>query len=311
VRRSAFLAAGAAATALAAPARAQSPLPVLRVGATPQDAFAEAYYASDLGFFQRAGLNVQLQTFSSGSSAAPAVSGGAIDVSVTTPMQLAEAVIRGVPFVIVAGASLNTPKAPGALICVAKDGPIREPKDLEGKDVALSTLRTLTHLALISWLTKSGVDVSKVRTVEVTVSQMAASIERGTVAAAFLQEPFTSAAMKSGNLRVLADPMAAIAPRYLQGAWFSTTSFVQSNRDLVNRFSRAIYETGRWANAHHAETLPVLAKYSKLNPDTIAEMTRSEYAERLQPSDLQPVLDIGSKFGFLSRPVSATELIAR
>lgn len=305
------LASSAAAAALgtALPARAQAA--AIRLGVTPQDSYAEAYYAAEFGFFQRAGLNVELVSFASGSAAAPAVSGGAIDISVSTPIQLAQAVANGVPFVIVAAASLNTPRAPGALIAVPKDSAIRAAKDLEGKDVALSTLRTLIHLALVAWLTENGADVAKVRTVEVPFPQMVAAIERGTVAAAVISDPFLSAAVSTGNVRVLADPMGAIAPTYLQGAWFTTVQYARNNPDLVKRFATVMYETGKWANAHHAQTMPVLAKYSKLAPETIASMNRAEYAERFRPAELQAVLDVGAKFGFLSRRISAAELVAR
>jgi NitT/TauT family transport system substrate-binding protein len=214
--------------ARAIPARAQA-LPTLRLGVIPTDAYAEALYAQDLGYFQRAGLNVELQMFTAGSAASAAIIGGQLDISVTTPLLLAEAMLRGVPFVIVASGSTNTQRAPGMLLCVAKDGPIRSARDLEGKTVALNTLRTLLHLALIAYLTKNNVDPAKVQTTEMTFSQMAAAIERGNIQAATLSEPFLAAALKGGSVRVLADPMAAVAPTFVQAAWFCTAPYAQRN----------------------------------------------------------------------------------
>ena len=131
--RAAFVALTAAPlVAPAIPARAQSTLPTLRLGVIPTDAYATALYANDLGSFQKAGLNVELQMFTAGSTAAASMSGGSTDISVTTPLLLAEALLRGLPFVIIAAGSLNTPKAPGMLLCVTKDGPIRAAKDLKG-----------------------------------------------------------------------------------------------------------------------------------------------------------------------------------
>ena len=85
--RAGFIAATATLTLGALrPVRAQS-LPVLRVGAAPADAFAQAWFAQDLGFFTKAGLTVDLQNFNSGTAAASAVVGGSLDIAITTPIR--------------------------------------------------------------------------------------------------------------------------------------------------------------------------------------------------------------------------------
>lgn len=110
------------------PVRAQPASPVLRIGVTATDVFAEAYYAAGMGFFKKAGLNVDVQTFSSGAIASDAVIGGSLDIGVTTPLLLANGYLRGVPFVIVAAGALNTARAPQSLLRVAKKGRFIPPK---------------------------------------------------------------------------------------------------------------------------------------------------------------------------------------
>jgi hypothetical protein len=80
---------------------------------------------------------------------------------------------------------------------------------------------------------------------------------------------------------------------------------------VLKRFAAVMYDVGKWANAHHAETVPILAKYAKLTPETIGGMIRSDFAEQLRLNEIQPLLDSGAKFGFLSRPVSAAELLPK
>ena len=78
--RSLFLAAlPAAYAATARPARAQGLTP-LRVGATANDTYAEAYYAQDLGIFTKAGLAVEITTFTNGAAVSSAIAAGALDV---------------------------------------------------------------------------------------------------------------------------------------------------------------------------------------------------------------------------------------
>ena len=65
----------------------------------------------------------------------------------------------------------------------------------------------------------------------------------------------------------------------------------------------------RWANSHPHDSGAILAELSKLDPKTVATMTRTRYAESLQPRDLLPELDNGFKFGLLSRPLAPSELL--
>lgn len=185
--RAGFIAATATLTLGALrPVRAQS-LPVLRVGAAPADAFAQAWFAQDLGFFNKAGLTVDLQNFNSGTAAASAVVGGSLDIAITTPIPLANAVARGVPFVIFASAAVNTPKAPQALICVRKSGNVRGAADLAGKTIGVNSLKTLLQLGLDVYLTKYNVPTSQVRVVELSLAEAGAAIDRGTIDGAVLR----------------------------------------------------------------------------------------------------------------------------
>jgi len=309
-RRSRFLAGSFALTVAGAarPGRAQA-LSTLRVGATPNDTYAQSYFAQDAGFFTRAGLAVELQTLNNGAAVSAAVAAGALDVGVSTPVQIANAVSRGVPFVFVAPGALETPKVPVGLICVAKNAVVRGAKDLEGKVVAVNALKTLSEVALDLWLSRNGADVERVHAIETVFSEMGPSLERGAVAAAVISEPSLSIALKTQNVRAIADPYSAIATQFLISGWFATRDFVAKSPDLVKKFQSAIAETSRWANDHHAETGTILAKYTKMDVDIIHGMGRCPFADQLRAADIQPQLDVAAKFAIIPKPMSANDLI--
>ena len=98
--------------------------PALRVGATAVDCCAAAYYAADEGFFRSAGVSVDLATYNNGAAVAAGVASGTLDVGISTPMQIAGAVARGLPFVIIAPGALGTPDAPTTTLCVAGGSPL-------------------------------------------------------------------------------------------------------------------------------------------------------------------------------------------
>lgn len=312
MRRADFLA-GTVALALASVSEsdAQPQLLPIRIGATANDTYAQAYYGADRGFFRDAGLDATVQTLNNGAAVAAAVASSALDVGVSTPVNLANAYARGVPFTMIAAGALETPKTPAGLVCVAKNGPIRAGRDLEGKTVAQNALKTLSEVSFDIWMRKGGGDPASVRMVEMPFSEMGAALDRGTVAAAVISEPALSVALATGRFRSLGDPFSAIAPKILISAWFATVPFVQQNAERVKRFRRAIASAGAWANEHHDDSAVVLAKYSKMDVAVIKAMNRAPYTRALQVAEIQPELDVAAGSGLLPRPVSAVTLIYR
>ena len=313
MRRSSFIAGavGLGLTALGRSAEAQSDVVKLRVGTVASDSFAGAYFAQEMRFFAKAGLAVDVQTFPNGSAVSTAIVGNALDIGASTPITLANAFAHDVPFVMIAAGGLSTAKDPNTLLIVAQNGPIRDAKDLLGKTVAVTGVRALADALVNVWLTQNGVEATKVLRIEMPGGPMAAAIERGTVAAALINEPARSIALKSGNFRVLGNPTSAIAPQILSAAWFTTAAYLQQNADVVKRFQRAINEAQRWANTHRNESAPILAKYANGDVDIIRGMVRCEFADQLRVADIQPELDVAVKFGIIPKVVRASDLIGK
>jgi hypothetical protein len=55
-------------------------------------------------------------------------------------------------------------------------------------------------------------------------------------------------------------------------------------------------QTAVWANGNQARSGEILAKYSNIDPSVLNTMTRSHYAERLEPALLQPLIDVSAKY---------------
>jgi len=311
--RKAVLGAATAALALAAaaPARGQAALPKLRIGSGPADAYAEGWYGVDMGFFKNAGLDVDYYPFNSGSLATAAVLSGACDIVCGAMLTLAIAVSKNVPLGIVAPAAVNTAKGPQALLCVRRDGPIRTAKDLVGKTIGVNILGTSVDLAIEAWFVKNGLESKSAKFVEVLAAEVGAAIDRGTIDAFAQGEPALSDALRRNNVRVLADPMPAIAPRFLYAAWYSTPTWVKSNPDIVKRFQNGIAQAAKWGNANHAASAAIVAKYTKLPVENITTMMRADFSDGIHADEIQPLLDTATKFGFLPRPMTTAELVIK
>ncbi len=76
-------------TVVAVPAIAEEQtLPTVRIAASMSDPFAEVYYALEMGFFKKEGLDAQVTTVASGTASTLAVVGGAADIGGTSPVNL-------------------------------------------------------------------------------------------------------------------------------------------------------------------------------------------------------------------------------
>ncbi|HXF35227.1 MAG TPA: ABC transporter substrate-binding protein [Candidatus Acidoferrales bacterium] len=292
-------------------ASSAAPEPAIKVGVTASDAFAEVHYARELGLFKKAGLNVKITPFTTGAAVATGVSSGTVDVGVSNVALLARAVGRGEPFVFIAGAGMYSTQAPISALCVLKTSSLRQAKDLEGMTVAITAIGDQTQIGVSAWLAKNNVDLSKVHFIQIPFTEMHAALQGGLADAAIITEPWLSATLQGGDARILAKPYDAVAPQFLIGVWFTTSQWYGKNRDLANRFVKVIYETARWANAHRDLTAPMLASYAKLDVQTIRSMTRSPYSTSLDPSLIQPQLDLTYKFHIIDRPITASSLIAK
>jgi NitT/TauT family transport system substrate-binding protein len=309
-RRSALIGLVAGAACFLAPQvlRAQGGR-ALVLGDALGDPFAEGYFAIDTGIFRKVGLTIDLQSFTSGSQMAEAVNAGAIDVGITTPIQIANAVARGVPLTIIAPGAISTPTSPSTVMVVGGGAPLKTAKDFEGRTVAVNSLKTVSEVGLAAWLTANGADVSKVRVIEMTMPQMGPAIEHGTIDAGIENDPSLSNALKNNGVRIFLDPNLAIAQRFLGSCWFTTLAFARANRDVVKRFGAAMAQTARWANTHRTESGEILAKYGKFDLDLVRNMARSQFAEELRLSDIQPELEAAARFGALARKVNAAEIV--
>jgi NitT/TauT family transport system substrate-binding protein len=286
-------------------AQAQSTT-TIRIATTPIDLGAEALYAADLGFFKKAGLDVELNLLASGSTVAASVAGGSIDIGQSNIVALATAHAAGLPFVIVAPAGYYTSAGPTTELVTAANSTITSAKDLDGKIIAVTALKDLNWVSIQSWLTRGGADLSSIKYAEVQQPTACNMVTSGRAAAAIVSEPYLSFALRDGGCRVLAPTHDAIAQQFLVGAWFSTTAWAQSHTDAIRRFRAVMVETARWAATHHAESARILEKYTHLAAPP--EMKRVPFAERAEAAQIQPVLDAAAKFGVIA-PMPASELL--
>lgn len=306
-RRQALVSSASLALGFAArPIRAQNAH--IRIGTGLDDAFMEPFYAQELGLFRKANLDVELVRIGNAGAITEAAAAGAIDVGMAEAIMLSLAQARGLPFVYFAGGPLTSVTQPTLELVVAAGSPYRTAKDLEGKTIAVISLKTMMSATIDNWFRLNGADPSNVKFFELHFPEMAAALQRGTVDAAHLGEPFLTE--NKATVRAVGNPNATVAPLYYIFAWFARRDWLTANAEPAHRLAAVLYEAGRWANAHRAESAAIEAKYTKIDLAIVQNMARNPWSTSLRAADVQPVLDVGYRYQLIDRPVNAANLIA-
>jgi NitT/TauT family transport system substrate-binding protein len=286
-------------------ATAQTGDPIV-VAAPPNDSSAEVFYAVEMGFFTKAGLNVKVQAMNNAGAITPAVVSGTIAIGSLTVPSIALPHEKGVPLTIIAPASLYSSAAPTSGIIVLKSSPLKTAKDLNGKTIATRDLSNLSYYGANAWIDKNGGDSKSVKWLEVSDTADMAAMAQGRVDAASVSEPALDDAIH-GDGRMLGAVYDAIGDKFLIGAYFTTDTYAKAHPDVLKKFADAILAAGKWANKNQAASAKILEKYAgvPIPPGN----TRVVYAETLRAVDAQPVLDMLVRSGVL-KPTRAADLFS-
>ena len=311
-----FLRSLAAATVLALaasapPAIAQSTQP-LRIALIPGDISGEADYAQDLGYFKKAGFDVEFTPITGGAAISAAVASGAVDIGFSNIVSLSIAHDKGVPFTLLAPANLHMPtQVTAGILTVLKSSPIKSAKDLNGKTVAVNSLNNISSVSVQEWVDKNGGDWKSVKFIEMPFPQMPDAVRAGRVDAASIDAANEQLLAKPDtDLRRLANVFDAVGTRFAPSSWFTTTAWADAHPAAVKAFIAVMAQAAAWGNANHAASAIILAKYLNKTPQDIDSVTRAPYGTKITPDLVQPSIDAAAKYGLIKASFPASELIS-
>lgn len=308
-RRSTFIGAGAAAVLLPRPGTAQTLTP-LRATSAIDDPATPFLWAMETGLFRKNGLDASLERATSGAASVSAVVGGSFDVGKSSVMSMLSAHARGVPIVAVsaAGEYDRSRVAAASAIVVRQDSPVRTGADLNGKILAVPALNDSFSLSVRSWVDGHGGDSTTLKLVELPMSSSIIALTSGRVDAVDLVPPYLAPALSSGAARSIGDVNSATGDHHTESVWFTTIDYAQKNPDTLNRFMRTMREAAIYVNAHLAETGHLLTDFAKVQAADIGTL-RVLQGWRLDPANIQPLIDNAARYKMIPARFDARELI--
>ena len=196
----------------------------------------------------------------------------------------------------------------GGYILVKRDGPVKGLRDLEGKTIAVPLLRSIATLTTSRALEKQGIDISKVKFVEVPFPQAVPVLERGQVDAAFVAEPFATAGLAAGH-RSISRPLPETVPDYITAGFFASEKYIAANKDVIDRFARAVHKSFDYAAAHPQAIRDVLPTFTEIPRPVARKIALPDFSPYTDASTIALTAELAKKYGYIKRKPDISELL--
>ncbi|MFD1803032.1 sulfonate ABC transporter substrate-binding protein [Mixta tenebrionis] len=172
-------------------------------------------------------------------------------------------------FAQAAGADLlyvgaEPPKPQAEVILVAANSPIKTVADLKGHKVALQK-GSSAHNLLLRALQKAGLQFQDIQPIWLTPADARAAFQQGNVDAWAIWDPYYSAALQQGNVRVLTDGSALS----LTGSFYlASRSYAEAHGAFIQSVLDIFSQADALTQSQRAESIRLLAQSMGL-PETV------------------------------------------
>ncbi|GGM82446.1 hypothetical protein GCM10012275_61290 [Longimycelium tulufanense] len=211
----------------------------IKIGALPSIDVAPLHYAHQQGYFTDEGLNVEIVTVPSGAESVTQLLGGSLDVAFSTYPAFVTAQAKGAgDLKIVSEAQSAKPGT--SVIATGPSSPIRSPKDLAGRTVAVTAVGTMASALVKATAKLHGVDPASLKWAQKGFPEMTAALQRGDVDAALLAEPFITLARKKAGARVVVDTGVGPTENIPYSGYGVTADWAKTHPKTLATFQRVM-----------------------------------------------------------------------
>jgi NitT/TauT family transport system substrate-binding protein len=282
----------------------------LKVGVIPIADVAPLYLGMKKGFFKDEQLTIEPQLAEGGAAITPAVLSGDFQIGFSNTISLLIAASKDLPVQIISQGVLagKDRSEAWADLLVLKDGPIKQPSDLEGKTIAVNTLNNICEVTIKASLEKDGVAVDQLEFAEVPFPDMNAALEQGRVDAACVVEPFVSQG-KAGKARGIDPFYIRTAPDLTVATYFTSTQYAEENADVVDRFVGAMNRSLEYAQSNPDEVRDILLEYTEIPPEAADQIKLPIWRTDLNEPSIELLAELSQKYGLIEEPPDLETLI--
>jgi NitT/TauT family transport system substrate-binding protein len=286
------------------------PLP-LTVSHGPILPFTNAIIAARKGFFAEAGLDVRRKVLANSDISRAALASGEVEVVAMSVDTVARAQANGFDWKILYQADIYDTVTADAVLAVRSDLVVNSAKDLENTTIAV-TPGTISESSVKSWMTENGADYKKARMIDVPFAQMLGALESKRIDAGHVIEPFLTMGLEKGIIKIVANHLDTVRPRFLISAYVAKASWIEANPEKARRFVEALTNSTRFILEKPAEALPHLAAETRIDPALLSKFFPLHYviSTEIKPAEVQSVIDFLVREKFIEKSFSYEAIVS-
>ena len=273
----------------------------LSVGVTGLTTDAPLYIAQKMGWFEDAGLDVEIDTAGGAASVIPSLVNGERQIGAGNLISTIQATAQGIPMKAVAvqnvaAASEADTEHITSAILVPADSPIQNAADLAGATVAVNALNSLGDLTIKATVEAAGADPDGVEFIEMGFPDMIAAADTGRVEAVWEVEPFVTAGLAAG-LRAVAYNFEAAAPEFPIGTYFTTEDFAAENPEALESFRSVIDRATEYATENPDAVREIVLEYTQIPPAAAEQMALPNLVTSLDEEKVELLGELMVRYG--------------
>lgn len=258
-------------------------------------------------YFAAEGLDVTVTIAGSGQQTVEGMVNGQYDIVFSTypPLILAQAKhITDVKLV-----AANSAAAPGtAMLVTGKASTLRTAADLVGRKVAVTAKGTMSELMVRSAVATDHAEPDAVTFVEMPFPDMPTALDRGTIDAAMIVEPFVTAAERSVGAKRMLDLATGPLTGLPFTAFGATNAFVTANPKTVTAFQRGLTRAAE-ESADRTKIEPLLTSVAKIDREVAAAMKLPVFRTDLDAAGIQRIARLMTGSGQLKTEFDVKPLL--
>jgi ABC-type nitrate/sulfonate/bicarbonate transport system substrate-binding protein len=289
----------------------------LRVGAARRLSMSSLHLANELGFFRKAGFDLEIFQTGGASQAMALLAGSKIDVLFgSSSTACLNAVIKGLPLRIVAGREVASPTCGnvGGIYGMHRTFPhgLADVAQLKGKRVATGPMIGLAQFALDAHLAGVGLSTKDVTTVSLDFRQSVAALLGGGVdAIVFAEELERDLASMAAEI-VHTPGLAHVYPNFQFSYIFFGESMLAADPDFGARFLSAYLQGAReFARGRTPRFMEEFARSNRLDVKRVVMACRNTFTSdgTIDLDSLRLFSEWAVRRKYVSRPVDTSELV--
>lgn len=273
-------------------------------------ALMQYYAAKERGFFKEEGIKLE-DTFVPGHLIMQGLVSGQVDFTFTNTVDITRINLQGVSVKILYPGAVMSHSHPYAQIAVPEGSTIKTAKELEGRKIAVASVRSTIDLAVINWLATNGADPAKVNIVAVGFDGIIPAIRSKQFDAVYAIEP-ELAIIKGQKLgELIGFPHGALGSQVLVTGYIAREAWIEKNPETAQTIVRALDKTTQWLMAHPGEIPGIITRNTRIKEDLARQMILPGLTRVARKVDLQPFVDVAAKFKFIERSPDVCTLFSK